>query len=677
MKRFLLVILLVSPCFLTAGETRKIEITKKEDFLKAESLNGLMVTSKGELKLGWQFHQIELNEEASVWTGCAVSDGYFVGTPTGKIYKVENGVVTLPPFDTKDLIVTSIVSKGKEAYAATIPSGKIFKYSDGNWSEFAKTDTKYIWQLFLTDKLDLLAACGTPAKILKISQDESGVKLEKVWEFKAENALTVAQDGKDFYVGTSKPGNLFKCVGYSGAKRSTQIVYDFQEQEVKSIQISDKDIYVAVNNASNFSPYSFLSDVRNALSSSRLVEPKKPQPQSASTGTVSSSIWKITQSKTEPIVEFSPAYISEILRDGDGLLVGLSNSGRVFRVLNDGNYELPYNFNENQVLGFITEKGKLRAVCLGDRGALAVTTGKKNNAGEYVSQVFDSRFQSFWGAIDCKSSGKTPTARVRSGNISKPDTDWTEWGKPINSFPEKELGIPKSRYLQVKLTITDSDTSVSELFVSYRNENQRPKITDFKLQATTNPPTTGGPAPVPPHSTTKTITWLAHDVDGDTLSYQLYYKRTDVKDFKTWVPLLEDAISLPSLQWNTDTIPDGKYVLKLVASDSKSNLKDKTLTDKATSSEFTVDNTKPTIKVTFNSGGTIKGSITDKLSNIVRIEYQIDAGEWKTLQPKDEIFDSTSEDFEISLGSGKGPATVTIKAYDSEFNFGVAREEIK
>ncbi len=679
MGRYFLIFAIVFSCLhgsqanLSApGETKQFEVSKKEDLLRAEMLDGLMITSKGEVKLGYQVAKApdpakgQTIDEPSFWTGCEEGGSFWVGTPTGKIYKVSPTGIG-EPFDTKDLIVTSIVAVGKDIFAATVPSGTIYKLSGGSWKEFVKTDKKYIWQLFPV-KDGLLAACGTPAKLVKISLDG---KVNTLFSVKAENVLSIASQGSDILIGTSKPGYLIR-VKEGKPDYTGQVLYDFQEQEVKAIRVQDKNIYVAINNASNFSPYSFLADVRSALASHRQIEPKRPQLLSSASSTVSCSIWKITHSKTEPIVEFSPAYVSDIVWDQDGLLVGLANSGRVFKVFDDGNYELSYSFKENQVLGFVTSSSKLKAVCLGDRAALGITTGERATLGTFVSQVFDSKFQSDWGTIMCKYTGKAVKATVRWGNVLKPEDGWFDWTAPIESFPSK-LPVPRTRYIQVKLTVQDPETAINSFALSYKNENQRPKITDLKVTTAVTVPigpyTSGsGTKALPPHTTTKTVTWAAHDSDGDILSYRLFYRRANSQEK---IPVFNVPTVLNSIQWNTDTIPDGKYKLTLVASDERSNNDKDVLTQEAESDEFVIDNTKPQITYTIDDKTyKISAVATDKMTNIIRIEYQINSGDFKTVQPKDGIFDSTTEQFDILPWSGlKGEFTVTIKAYDAEHNF--------
>ena len=72
-------------------------------------------------------------------------------------------------------------------------------------------------------------------------------------------------------------------------------------------------------------------------------------------------------------------------------------------------------------------------------------------------------------------------------------------------------------------------------------------------------------------------------------------------------------------------------------------------------------------------GTKLSGAVTDGISTITRIEVQVDGGDWKSIMPKDRLFDDLKEEFEFELKELKpGSHTVTVRALDRESNAGLA-----
>jgi hypothetical protein len=84
-----------------------------------------------------------------------------------------------------------------------------------------------------------------------------------------------------------------------------------------------------------------------------------------------------------------------------------------------------------------------------------------------------------------------------------------------------------------------------------------------------------------------------------------------------------------------------------------------------------VDNTPPVIQKLRLEGPAVKGSASDRIGPIARIEFRL-AGdqEWLPLDPKDGIFDESAEDFEASA-SALAPqgGLATFRVFDTAGNF--------
>ena len=90
----------------------------------------------------------------------------------------------------------------------------------------------------------------------------------------------------------------------------------------------------------------------------------------------------------------------------------------------------------------------------------------------------------------------------------------------------------------------------------------------------------------------QTVLWTAHDDNEDELRYSVYFRGENASE---WL-LLKDNLDQKFYSWDTTTMPDGAYYLKIVASDAPSNPPAVALKTERESERFEVDNTPPTIE---------------------------------------------------------------------------------
>jgi len=94
----------------------------------------------------------------------------------------------------------------------------------------------------------------------------------------------------------------------------------------------------------------------------------------------------------------------------------------------------------------------------------------------------------------------------------------------------------------------------------------------------------------------RTISWRAHDDNGDSLRYTVSFRR---KGSSNWLRLREN-LEETSLNFDTSQLPDGTYEIRLSATDGIDN-PENPLSDAKEGVEFQVDNTPPSI--TFATDG--------------------------------------------------------------------------
>jgi sugar lactone lactonase YvrE len=126
------------------------------------------------------------------------------------------------------------------------------------------------------------------------------------------------------------------------------------------------------------------------------------------------------------------------------------------------------------------------------------------------------------------------------------------------------------------------------------------------------------------------------------------------------------------MAWNTKEVPDGRYRLKVVASDALANPTEP-LTAEAISDTVVVDNTPPRIltRAAKRAGAGPPAEIPcrDALTPIASAEYRVDQGEWIAAAAADGIFDSLAESVRIDPSRlPKGKHSLTLRVRDAAGN---------
>jgi hypothetical protein len=124
-------------------------------------------------------------------------------------------------------------------------------------------------------------------------------------------------------------------------------------------------------------------------------------------------------------------------------------------------------------------------------------------------------------------------------------------------------------------------------------------------------------------------------------------------------------------------VPNGRYVVRIVARDSPSNPDDLALSGEKESAAFDVDNTPPVVTATPGTRG-VHAIARDDSSMIRKVEYSLDGGRWEEVHPADGINDSMEETYEFApRGLSAGPHVVVVRATDLLGNVSTARVEVK
>ena len=299
---------------------------------------------------------------------------------------------------------------------------------------------------------------------------------------------------------------------------------------------------------------------------------------------------------------------------------------------------------------------------------------------------------------------------TRSGNTQTADDTWSPWSAAYRNPDGEQITSPKARYLQWRIELTGAEGRspvVTSVSAAYLQRNLRPEIATITIHPPgvvfQKPFSTGeaeiagfeaGPAERRPGASAaqpgsgspplgrrryqkglQTFLWKAQDPNDDDLSYDVLYRREGETTWKA----LKRNLTEPLLVWDTTSVPNGTYVVKIVASDAPANPRGEALLAERESSTFDIDNSPPAISVlsaTRTNGHTVvRFTVRDMDSAVQRVEYSLDADRWRPIYPKDGIADSRLEEFELTIETDTADKAIILRALDAMNNVATGRAE--
>jgi len=715
----LLIALLACAATAFAVKTERWELDQPQDFMRGK-LDRLTITGDGELHLGYGAAKLgDLAKE--IWCSAVDRNGaiYFGTGSPADVYVIGPDRQPAKIAETDAIAVTALAidSRGN-IYAATLAEGRIYKISaDRKQSaEFCRLRAPYIWALVVDKDDHLFAGTGPDGKIYRISADG---KAEEWFVAEDSNILSLALDAQGaLLAGGSDRGLLYRITD----KNQGVVLHQFAEDEVKSLAVSGQDLFVGVNKQKVRRPRGPGAARRPSAGefaelTQRLTEQfgaraateaaaaagRETPPEARMGNLLAGALYLVNaDGRVDQWASWDDESILDMALDADGgVLLAMANGGRVYRVPDSQHWELLFDLDEQQALTLAVRDGRLAFIGTGNVGSGYLVDGQQAADGRYTSDVHDCKFLTTWGNVSWTGDG-TITVSTRTGNTALPDATWSDWSAPIESAPAK-VTSPRGRFIQLRVELSGaSGPRLQSLSLYYQMQNQKPEIDSVEVgEKTKAPPPSpkpgagaeekpdgaaadGGPEAVAetkpesfrpkPASPIKHIHWQASDKDGDTLVYRLYFQ---AQGDTAWVPVsLDKPLKKMEYSWNTESIPDGWYRIKVVASDEESNPEGEALTDEKVSDPFKVDNTRPDVRtLAYDAAtGVLTGTARDALSLIQFLEYSVDGGDWKYFAPKDGLFDDREKAFEVKLPAlAAGEHYIAVRATDAEGNVGVEK----
>ncbi|HEY7059336.1 MAG TPA: hypothetical protein VH458_22535, partial [Vicinamibacterales bacterium] len=691
-------------------------VSSQADFLKGD-VEDLSIDSDGRMFLGPNAAQLAETSAPFLWTLIAGANGdLWAGTGNeGQVLRIAKDGKVSTFFDSNELEVHALApSPGGGLYVATSPDGRIYQVApDGTSKTFFDPDDKYIWALATARDGSVYAATGEKGVIYKITPDGKGSVFYKTNTTNVV-ALAIDNDG-NLIAGTESPGRIFRIDRQ--AKAFVLLDSPFKEIHAVKIAADGSIYATAFSGAPggedrpvervtqapepSHAPVPSVSAEITAIS---VVDVTPGLPTSPSPGrdtrsrTAKGAIYRIhPDGLWDTIWEATDDWPFDLLIEKDGaLLVGTGKEGKLFRIAGDpARATLLARAEARQITALLRDAGGRVVGGTSNPGKIFALGTERAKRGTYDSEVRDAGTVARWGAIRWRGAGAPGEIEIysRSGNTATPDETWSTWSKPYTTSQGESITSPNARYLQWRAVLKSSQPSgsgpiLTSVTAAYLPRNLRPVVssitvhppgTVFQRPFSTGeleiagfddntsdgrPPT---PQPSPSSSVSSAITmsptlgrrvyqkglqtfvWKADDENDDRLQYDVFYRR---EGETTWKPL-KRGLWDPIFVWDTTSVPDGTYYVKIAASDAPSNAPETALVGDLESVSFDIDNTAPRIEVQSSvmagTKATIKFVVRDDQSAVQRVEYSLDASRWRVAYPVDGIPDSRREEFEVTL----------------------------
>lgn len=716
----LIACLLAFPVLSGAVDTHVWDESDLADFAKG-TVKHLSLRSDGHISLAPEFEELDSTSVPYLWAVAEDSKGtlfYAGGAPTGATTRVfslaprgkPKVFAELPGLEVHALAVDA----QDRVYAAVLPDAKIYRIDKNGKSQlFFNPSCKYIWAMAFDHSGDLFVATGDAGAIYKITPDGQGSKFFDTNETHARSMFLDRED--NLIVGTEPSGLILRIT----PQAKGFVLYQTDKREVTAVAGHEGIIYAtAVGSKGGTMP----------SAGPPLVLPSAPPAPATSTGTIrigapapaqaspvnslnaavagGSTLYRIQKDGFSEAIWNSPTELAySIAFDTSGKpLIGTGNKGIIYRIDSDQLSTQLLNAPSTQVTALLPGRNGMIYAATGNVGNLYSIGPGLEETGNLASDVLDADDFAYWGKAHVQSTlhGGSIAIETRSGNLNNPENNWSPWSEVPLRETGGDISSPPARFLQYRLKLTRSkdgeSPDLSAIDIAYLPKNVAPKVLQIEIapfnyrQAPSSSPLertvaqSGSPAtltlPAIGHGKASpaltlegagsatlqyskgyvTLRWNASDANNDPLVFKVELKRDH--DSQWW--LLKDKLQDRFYAFDATTIPDGRYVARVTASDAPGNTPAEALTGSLETDPFTIDNTPPDIEnLSRTADGVVSFTAHDAMSWIDKAEYSVNGRDWILVQPVGKVTDSQILKYKFRGPPGE---SIAIRVFDENDN---------
>lgn len=677
-----LAVLLTTWGIAASAESRWWTVSESPDYATSQS-TGVIVGPDGVLRLGPESSAYPVDSVDVLWAVAVRGDGTVaLGGEGGRLFTWtrSRGIrawVTLPVGQ-----VLSLAADGDAVIAGTAPDGWIYRIgASGDTTRLAETGERYVWGLAPAGTGAWYAATGTEGKLLKVREGS----VETVLDSDAANLVSILADGNGgVFAGGDSKGRVFH-VDRNGRART---LYEANEDEIRALAWDGHALFAGALSA---------AAVRNnggeGTSSS-------PRPTRRAASRDRSVIYRIVPDSSAVAWWLPPhPMVYAAAATPRGIVFATGNKAGIYAIDGIGNATRWLAPEQEQITGLAAGgDGGLFAVTSHPAALWVVGPGTASR-GELSSPVFDAERISRFGRLHWEgdAAGGRIALSTRSGNTEEPDTTWSPWAAGSgNNFA---VTSPSARYVQWRVELRGERSRLERVELAMRENNLPPLVANLRVS-----PQADGVREGRMSTRTEAVTqefpdgrkvefslkrqadgseirslpdwmgglravqWSAGDPNGDALRFDLSVRGADADTWMAVASDLEDSVFV----WDSQSVPDGRYRLRVIASDEAGNAIGESRTAEALSRAFTVDNTVPQIAsldaTALDGAVRVRGRASDATSPLWRIEVAIDDEPWRAVAPESGILDDRSHAFDVRVPVKSGDHAVRVRVVDRAGN---------
>ena len=723
-------VLLVLAAFIgvRAGQPGLWETSGRTELLKGDA-RGVSISDTGVVMLAPRLTEVFNTQQTYVWSTAVDSQGnVFLGTGhDGKTFKVApNGSGTLL-YDAAELDVTALaIGRDGVVFAGTSPDGKVYRIAaDGKAEVYFDPADKYIWSLALMTDGSLAVGTGDSGKLYRVRTAGATPESSLLVNTNQTHVISLAVTAQGDLIAGTDSGGLVLRVSPEG---KTFALFDTQLREIHALApAADGSIYaLALSDAASASRGSTTPVVTTgqtpegstpstsvtitAIDEAGIpVQQPTPARSRNDVSNARSAVFRILPDGATDVVWSSPTVtafaIAPALQAGS-VLIGTADKGRIYSVTNDGRDTLLLQSPEGQISSLLVKNNQVYAAS-SNQGKLFRFGNELVSEGTYESPVRDAKLTAAWGRIWWRGGGAVEV-QTRTGNGERPDATWSDWSAAYRDPEGNQITSPRARFIQWRATVRTGAASstpawIEDVSVAYLPRNVAPEVLSINVlpigvglqqmaQMAVDPnvessgldPSVFGPvAPVPPRRFyqrgARSFQWQAEDRNSDTLEYAVYYRALNEQTFR----LLKDKLRENFYTIDGAALADGRYIIKVIASDAPDNPPGQKLTGERLSEPVDIDNTPPVVKVMGQPQVTrdavrVVFTVDDATGKIRKADASIDGAAWLPVFPDDGIADSGHEVYSVEFGAlAPGEHTISLRSFDSSGNVGTLSITLK
>ena len=665
-----------------AAETQWWVTDQPEDYASATA-HGLVVRPDGALELGPAARFTAAESLSVAWAVVPMKDGSVaVAGDRGTILRFGEGagfrvLARLPVGQ-----VLSLVADGDALLAGTGPEGLIYRIgARGDTTLVARTGERYVWGLAPAPGGGWYAATGTKGRLLRVR----GTEVRTVLDTEESNLVSLIADGRGaVYAGGDSKGRIYRVTG----DRERRTVFDATEDEVRGLAFGpDGALYAAALSATAVS-----DDDGDATT--------RPAPVKSAVSGGRAVLYRIVPDSVAASVWTSPQpFVFALAGTKGGVVAATGNKAALYLVERTTGATQWLQGPQGQITALATDAaGRVYAATSNPAGLWRVGPGRAA-AGEMLSPLLDARRFARLGVVRWRGAagGSSLALATRSGNCDPLDSTWSEW-TPGREDAHSEA--PPARYFQWRLTATGGAPHIDAVEAAWRERNLAPRVEELTVapqgegfkEGAMSPRSDavtqtlpGGqkveyslPAPTAARAMRglpafahglRTLQWRGSDPNGDPLRYAVEVRSEGGGD---WIKV-DDDLDASAFTWDTNGLPDGRYRVRVTASDEAANALGEGLTTQVISAPLTIDNTAPVVGELAVSperrAVAIAGHAEDAASTLSRIEAALDNGDWRIVSPDGGLADARALSFHARMTDVEpGEHTLSLRAVDAAGN---------